>query len=634
MKLFTGYFCKSLRTMKAHIVILFLLNFLSAFMYYFVEISVDGNLRALNRKAVLDAVEGEFLVSLQSNKTLAFSFLIMLTLIAAFVHFMFYKQYGSFHQKEIGCFIASGYSAPQIAAAVCLISISFAACAHLLGLCAGWFGSSVLLNNYKQAYFLAGISKGLDAGSFLAAFVIGSIPPALCSLPVFIEMGKAQTADLLSGNSRKTKIRVGKLLRGLTKNTGFSVRLALRKPFQLLMSFFAVGLFTILFLMSASLNLSSQYVYDTQTAGRNYDYHITFSTIQSPPEHFAEENLPQEILAGNSSPEENTPDETLPGGNAPGESLPGEMLYEGDFYLAEPATLNLDGDKLDITVMGIEKNGRYFSLTDRKQESVRDIPEGFVVVSQALSELYGIGRDSVISITVGEASLPFHVCGIAENGEHFTVYTSREALAALLGVPEGSYNGIYAADHGSMFPFPNRENADMTHTADTQSPAGTLLQAEDGFQVQSMAERRAELDKNNVSNRMSAVICQILGCVIGCLLLYLTVLLKFQEDTKNIFILDMLGYSAKQINGMFVSVYRPVLNIAFIILLLPAAEICKMIHRNLSLATNDYIPFQCNVLLIIAIWGLLNVLYSLIKYLFGLKINRVQKAGDTGRYLM
>lgn len=43
--------------------------------------------------------------------------------------------------------------------------------------------------------------------------------------------------------------------------------------------------------------------------------------------------------------------------------------------------------------------------------------------------------------------------------------------------------------------------------------------------IQNISERMDKLEEKNVSNRTSAVICQILGCVIGCLLLYLTILL-------------------------------------------------------------------------------------------------------------
>lgn len=200
------------------------------------------------------------------------------------------------------------------------------------------------------------------------------------------------------------------------------------------------------------------------------------------------------------------------------------------------------------------------------------------------------------------------VSAISENADNFTVYTSKSTLTETLNIPNATFNGLYTND---LSEAPNIE-------------AGT---------AQSIDDRKAQLENNNVSNRISAVICQVLACIIGCLLLYLTILLKFQEDTKNIFILDMMGYTARQINKMLISVYRPILNIAFFLLLLPSIEICKIIHKYLSLATNDYIPFQSNAMVVMIVFASLNLLYSAIKCSFNLKISIIQKRGNSYQYI-
>lgn len=567
MKHFTGYFCKSLRAMKSHVIVLFLMNFLSAFMYYFVEASVDGNLRRLEGAKWLDEGEAGLLISIQSNKTLAFSFLILLTLIAGFVHFLFYRQYCAFHQKEIGCYLSCGYPALGMAGCVFGLSVCLAAMAHVAGLCGGWAGSGILLEHYRDAYPSAEVKKGLDFFNCVTAFLIGAVLPAVSALAVITGMGRTDTADLLAGSGGKTEKHAGKFLGRLTKRMGFSVRLALRRPFQTGMSFLAVGLFAVLFIMSASLNLSSRYVLSTQLAGRTYAYDVTFPNVQT----------------GTARP------------------------CGGDCYLSEQAILRPGGKTVGVTMMGIEKDFQFLSLSDRRGKSVMDIPENGIVVSQALAELYGIQQGEELTVTLGDKSIPYRVSGIAENGEHFTIYTTKSGLEESCGMPQEAFNGIYTDDISKL-------------------PDGAES-------ILSMEEREEELNQNNVSNRMSAVICQILGCVIGCLLLYLTILLKLWDDTKNIFILDMLGCPPGQINRMFVSVYRPILNAAFILLVFPAAQICKMIHRSLSLKTNDYIPFQCNAVLILAFWALLNLLYTLVKYLFQMKIDRIQKVGETMKYL-
>jgi putative ABC transport system permease protein len=565
MKYFSKYFCKSLLSMKPNIIILFALSMLSSFMYFFVQISIDGNIKLLESKTTLNNTEKELLISLQSNQTLALSFLLILSLITGLIYFMFYKKHSALHQKEYGCFIAHGYSADKMAGIVFLISIAFIAAAYICGLFLGWISSDVMLNLYKEIYSLEYLRKGLAMQNGFIALV-GTLLPALSSIPIIIRTVAKDTINLLNENNNKVNLRIGRFTRTVTKKLGYSFRLALRKPFQLLMSAIAVVLFTMLFIISFSLNLSSQYLFHIMSEGRNYTYDITFPTLQ----------------------------------NGQNDNL--DHVY----YISEPININLDKKRIDGSILGIEPDNRFLSLKNMKAEEIKDIPENNVVISQALSSLYRIQQGTDISIVLNHKTISMSVFAIAENADNFTIYTSKNTLEALLNIHAGSFNGLYT---------------------------NVLSDIPDTGHVQSINEREKQLEENNVSNRISAVICQMLACIIGCLLLYLTILLKFQEDTKSIFILDMMGYTSKQINQMFISVYRPVLNIAFILLLIPSIEICKTIHKTLSLATNDFIPFQSNVFIFLVILLLLNLLYSIIKYLFNFRISRIQKSGASVRYL-
>ncbi|TCL57688.1 hypothetical protein EDD76_108223 [Kineothrix alysoides] len=565
MKYFSKYFCKSLLSMKPNIIILFSLSMLSSFMYFFVQISIDGNIKLLDGKTILNNTDKELLISLQSNQTLALSFLLIFSLITGLIYFMFYKKHSASHQKDYGCFIAHGYSADKMAGIVLLISIAFIAAAYICGLFLGWISSDIMLNLYKEIYSLEYLRKGLAMQNGLIALIC-TLLPALSSIPIIIRTIDKDAINLLNENNNKVNLRVGRFTRNLTEKLGYSFRLALRKPFQLLMSTIAVALFTILFTMSFSLNLSSQYLFHVMSEGRNYKYDITFPTRQT------------------------------------GQKGNRDHVY----YLSEPININLDKKRIEGSIMGIEPDNRFLSLNNMKKEVITDIPENNVVISQALASLYSIQQGTGISITLNNKTISMSVFDIAENADNFTIYTSKNTLEVLLNIQDGSFNGLYT---------------------------NVLSDVPDTAHIQSIYEREKQLEENNVSNRISAVICQILACIIGCLLLYLTILLKFQEDTKSIFILDMMGYTSKQINQMFISVYRPALNIAFLLLLIPSIEICKTIHKALSLATNDYIPFQSNVFISLIILILLNLLYSIIKYLFDFKISHIQKSGDSVKYL-
>ncbi|MFC3931632.1 hypothetical protein ACVR0S_07065 [Streptococcus dentapri] len=83
-----GYFRKNL----LNVLVLGLLTFLTSFMYFFVEASIDKNLAWLSTKGSLSKDEKALLAALNSNKILASSFLIFLLAITCFVFFMFYKK--------------------------------------------------------------------------------------------------------------------------------------------------------------------------------------------------------------------------------------------------------------------------------------------------------------------------------------------------------------------------------------------------------------------------------------------------------------------------------------------------------------------------------------------------------------
>ena len=85
-----GYF----RRNKLNVLILSILAFLTSFMYFFVECSIDGNLTWLSTKTQLNNGQNDLLIGLNSNKILALTFLICLTSVSCFIFYMFYDATG------------------------------------------------------------------------------------------------------------------------------------------------------------------------------------------------------------------------------------------------------------------------------------------------------------------------------------------------------------------------------------------------------------------------------------------------------------------------------------------------------------------------------------------------------------
>ena len=155
------------RSNKLNIFILCILSSLTSFMYYFVETSIDENLLNLKNKQ-MPSNEQQFSVALASNKTLALSFLIGLTLVTGFVFYMFYKKLFVMKRKELGCFRALGFTKNQLTMIFVTISFVVVLLFLLIGLIIGYYYSYILLEAYHSSYGVSNLQKGLSVTSLWA----------------------------------------------------------------------------------------------------------------------------------------------------------------------------------------------------------------------------------------------------------------------------------------------------------------------------------------------------------------------------------------------------------------------------------------------------------------------------------
>lgn len=567
---------KSLLAEKALISALFFLSCLGSFMYFFVQVSIDGNLRHLTYKKTnglsLNSTEKEFLIALHSNQILASTFLIILSCITAFAFYMFFKRYYRQHINEIGCYKAYGYSNKTIIAVVFYVNSSLSFIAFLIGFLLGWFGSDVLLQLYRSSFETDSLHKGIFLSNFGLCFLFIVLLSGIISIIPYCSFLKHDVSSLLNSLPEKhqTKLLIylsNKLSQVVPTNYRSSFRLALRKPFSILFILLAVGFFTVLWMISISLNLSSPYIYETQTLGRSYFYNIQLKDYQR---YYPSTN------------------DTM-------------------FYLSSPISISWNGNMIDQQAIGFHQQNSLFQLYSLDKKKLFLPKDNEIFINQALAELYEIKHDDVIEIAVNNSSYRVKVAAIVKNADFNTIYLSENNLASMLSLPAPIYNGM------------------LTNTIPVNYKDGLITSEND---------RLTLLQKNNVSNKISAVINQLLGCIVGCLLLYLAILLNFQDYTKKILILDMLGYTATSINKILISIYRPLMNLAFIITVPVSMTVCKLIQKNISIATGDYIPFQTNFLIIIGIWILLNILYQLIHLRFNRKISIIQHSDQTKKYIL
>lgn len=147
----------------------------------------------------------------------------------------------------------------------------------------------------------------------------------------------------------------------------------------------------------------------------------------------------------------------------------------------------------------------------------------------------------------------------------------------------------------------------------------------EGGIVTGKEQRIEELNRNSVSNKTSAVINQITGILVGIILIFLALHISFQDNTRDILILNMLGHPAKHIRKLLIDIYLPVLWVMFLISLAPSMILARAIQKSLSVSTGDYMPFGINLLVIIIAFGLINAIYYGIRTIFHFRMKKMIK---------
>ena len=568
---------KSILKNKSYVILLYLFIMLTSFMYFFVQFSIDKNMEKLKSiiqsGAELSDKQNELLITLKSNASLAWTFLVCFLLMSTFVLYLFYKHYFSQHQKQIGVFKALGFKDSSIVKAYALCTFLLSVIATLTGMMSGGIFSRVLLNAYTASYGIIDIQKGINSISIFYGVVLVILILCIVTILLCKVFCTKESALLINdADTKKENLKVyfmfDKILSVIPENKRFSVRIALRKPVTLILSIIAVGVSASLFIMSVSLYLSSNKVYQSQTKGHNYFYNIKLNEVQ-----------------------QNVPDE----------------YQNGLLYLETSASLYMQNSNTPVSqqIIGLSDVRELLELYTKNDELLHIPKVNKILIGAELQEVYGIKKGDNVTITISGKNYFAVVADIAINAETNCIYMSREKLAQCLGLPQTSYNGVLIDNINSEV-------------------SGKIITKE---------ERLFALNKEVVSNRMSAVINQLLGCVAGCILIYLVLLLSFQDNTKEMLILDLLGYTSKEINKILISVYRPIISIAFLLMIFPSISICKGIHRNLSIQTGDYIPFQTNVLIILGVFALIQIIYVVVEGMFTVKIKKIVKSETITEYL-
>lgn len=557
------YIFKQIFKNHIFVALLFVLSFLTSLSYFFVRFSIDGNVDRLEQGKVPAENEIAFGNALASNTTLADIFLLSTTLLTCFVFGMFFYRFFRAEKEKLGCLKALGIEDRKLFSCFAGFTMVWSLLGGIVGAAAGYFLSEVLLSAYVQSYQITEVCRGIHKSSLFCGIGMPMIAYTVVAFFCFRLVRGKEPGVLIAGRTTYKKMglafRVADgLVQCIPEKKRFPFRIALRKPVAVLLMAFAILFFQVCMILGQSLNASSRKITESQMQGHDYEYDSRLFQTAA--------------------------------GEAPADAVP-YLATEGYVRLSH-GVRSAQNDILQ-TITGLYETNPFFPLMNEQGEPLELPKRGNIYINPGLAELYHVRVGEKLTVTVNGRETSFTVGAVVSNAKTANVYCDGEELAELLDLTQGSYNGLWS----------------------TKPPAL------DGV-TESRQERMERLERDAVSNRLSAVINQLTGALIGMILLFLALFLNFQDNQRDMDILKMLGYEGREIRRLFVDVYWPIVMAFFVLLLYPGILLARVIQRTLSIAIEDYMPFGVTVGGVLFLLLVMNLLYGGVWAVFSIRLDR------------
>lgn len=344
-------------------------------------------------------------IAFESNKSLAYAFLFSLTLVSAFVYYLFISKYIKRNRKLLGTIQALGYKNMNIVCALLLATVPVIGVGGVIGLFLGGKLSMVLINRYIETYMFTNFGPGISAPMvFLGLLTL----PIVCFLMVNIccavmlseETALLMRAERIAKESRIYNKFVSVILKKCKSENIFSYKTIFRKKSNIVLTIVAMLSVGALFITSISLYFSSTTVFDRMFKGQEYKY--CYST------DYYHENIDN-----------------------------------ADCFQDTKATVSIDGELQSISVYGVNNDSQFFHLYDANNNVINPDSDS-VIISEGYSVINSLRIGDVIEIQFGKTNKEFVISGICQNGYLNNMYVAVDTLSSIIGTEVGTSNIFYS----------------------------------------------------------------------------------------------------------------------------------------------------------------------------------------------
>lgn len=543
---------------RVFVILLWILTMLTSLSYFFVQFSIDGNRDLIEGKAVLSENDILWQNALDSNTSLADIFLLATTMLTCFVFFMFYYRFFRANKVQIGCVKALGMKDREMFSCFLSFSILLAVTGEIAGVIAGYFLSDVLVQAYVQSYEVAETVKGIHVSSALLGMGAPLLAYGVITFLCFFMVKGKEAGTLLAGRTAYKKLGMAfHMADTLTKLIPAKEKFPFRIALRKPVAIILMFFAILFFQVCVILGQSL---------------------------NLSSRKVMQSQMEGHDYQYDTRMDEVAAGETADG-MVP---------YLYQECEVILDDmqESVKQTMIGLYEESSMLTLENKGKEK-KGIPlTSTIYINAGLADMYHVNIGDNVTIYLNGNQTAFQVSDIIWNAKSASIYCNAADLTAWMDCAEGSYNGLWSMQ----------------------------LPKQKGI-TESKEQRVERLERDAVSNRLSAVINQLTGVVIGMILLFLALFLNFQDNQRDMDILRMIGYQNHEIRKLFVDVYWPVVLVFFVLGLFPGLMIAREIQRGLSLAIQDYMPFGSNVQVFVLMFLIMNLIYGCVWLVFTRKLH-------------
>ncbi|MBN3527351.1 FtsX-like permease family protein [Paenibacillus apiarius] len=519
----------------------------------------------------------ELIRGITSNSGMSTIFLITLTLLCTGVFLIFLNRRLRLQQKAWGCLIAMGYPRARLINVYVLNNVLLCVIGVVLGLVAAYFAADLLIQQFQSQFVLPSFPKALGIDSLLMGVLAIVICFNAAAYWMLYRFMNDDAVTMLLARQKNEHVNfltrwVSRLTVGLPFIQRVKLQMSARSIKMIVLLGITVCLSSILFIMGISLNQSSTNAVERRLNGIHYQYDL----------RYAEAGLAQRNEQRN------------------------------DYYLLKDKRLFWNGSSgkregAKVNVLAFDGDGKWLALADRNGKEINSKLKEGAIVHSSKAELFGLQAGASVQVLIGDKVITIPIAAFCSNGDPAAIYMDKSQLANALGISPDIYNGTFA---NSSEPDP---------------------QLGGSFKLITTESMRKEMTEQASSSQLSAVLNQMLGCVIAVIMIWLITLITVEENKRNMALLHMLGYTQREIGSMLLNVYTVIVVVAYILFTPLALFVVNYILKMVSLSTNDFIPLVYTSYTFTLVLAIILIIYNAVLFIARRFYSRASYTVPTGR---